>query len=550
MQEIATEIDVMHTESDLVREPTTGNTRSVSQVSGAAVLPLIVFVLKSRDPASWEHELVNRIQASGICETLVWQPEPSNGSGTRPTRPGRADPAARLREVTAIVDLTGRLGAHCQGHAVEGVWRICDRRGVVLGEEHHGLETIAAGVGIHLHLVASKSSGTTLIDKAGAFACPGECVSVQRLCSYAATLLLSAVREIAALGTLEPRPAWKPDGKRASLLQRMMWKLRELGHRLLRLLKGCLLVDYWMVGIVDMRLTEAMRSQHLPIRWIGKRKGSRYWADPFGVPGSKDEIYCEEFDLKRNVGRIVRLKLDGSVEPDPPEHVDLGLAGHLSYPYLFPHEGALYCVAESAQSRRCVLNRLDEGGRWAQVAVLLDDAEVADPTIFRHQGYFWLAYTDVSLGAFDNLCLRYASDLLGPWHAHPQNPVKFDHQSSRSAGAVVKDGDQLLRVAQVCKSGYGQAIAVNRILHCTPHLYREEVIRIVSPERDRLNPRGIHTMSAWGDRTLVDGKHSVINYWVLRRRIMSRIALAAQRLLCLGIYPHCNEPLLHFVLDV
>ncbi|MBP0623936.1 glucosamine inositolphosphorylceramide transferase family protein [Cupriavidus consociatus] len=550
MQEIATELDVMHTESDLVCEPTTGSIRSASQVSGAAVLPVIVFVLESRHPASWEHELVNRIHASGICETLVRELEPSNGSVKGTTQADRADAAARLRKVSAIVDLTGRLGADSQSDAVEGVWRLCDRRGVVLGDGHHGLETIAAGVGIHLNLVASTASGATLIDKAGAFACPGERVSPQRLCSYAAKLLLSAVREIAVLGALEPRPAWKPDGKRASLLQRMMWKLRELGHRLLRLLRGCLLVDYWMVGVVDMRLTEAMRSQHLPVRWIGKRKGARYWADPFGVPGSKDEIYCEEFDLKRNIGRIVRLKLGDSVEPDAPKHVDLGLAGHLSYPYLFPHDGALYCVAESAQSRRCVLNRRDESGRWAQVAVLLDDTEVADPTIFWHQGYFWLAYTDVSLGAFDNLCLCYASDLLGPWHAHPQNPVKIDHQSSRSAGAVVTEGDQLLRVAQVCKSGYGQAIAVNRILHCTPHLYREEVVRIVSPERDQLNPRGIHTMSAWGDRTLVDGKHSVISYWVLRRRITSRISRAAQRLLCLGIYQHCNEPLLHLVLEL
>lgn len=305
-----------------------------------------------------------------------------------------------------------------------------------------------------------------------------------------------------------------------------------------------------MVGIVDMRLTEAMCAQQLPIRWLGKRKGNRYLADPFGVPGSEDEIYCEEFDLKGNVGRIVKMKLNRSAKLDPPEHVDLGLTGHLSYPYLFPHEGALYCVAESAQHRRCVLNRLDEFGQWAQVAVLLDDTEVADPTIFRHQGYFWLAYTDVSLGAFDNLCLCYASDLLGPWHPHPQNPVKIDHQSSRPAGAVVKDGDQLLRVAQVCRSGYGQAIAVSRILHCSPQLYREEVIRTVSPERDPLNPHGLHTMSAWGDRTLVDGKHSVINYWVLRRRVGARISSMMETLLCFGIYQHCNDSWLQYVLEV
>jgi hypothetical protein len=299
-----------------------------------------------------------------------------------------------------------------------------------------------------------------------------------------------------------------------------------VGNRILKLLKGFLLVDQWAVGVVDMRFTEALRARQLPIRWIGKCKSSRYWADPFGVPGCQDEIYCEEFDYRQNIGRIVKLKLNGYVVPERPEEVDLGLPGHLSFPYLFRHAGALFCVAESGQSRRCVLNRLDESGCWQQVAELLNNIEVADPTIFRHGDYFWLAYTDVSMGAFDNLCLCYATDLLGPWHAHPQNPVKFDHCSYRAAGSMIRDGDRLLRVAQVCRSGYGQAVAVNRILHCTPEFFREEVIHVVGPGHDRTNPHGLHTMTEWGDRILVDGKRKVINHWVVWRRIASRVARA------------------------
>ncbi len=494
------------------------------KLPSAAALPVLVFVLDSRDPASWEQQLVSRLRASGLCETLVSDVTMPELSCAAPT--GRAGEPPKARQVTAIVDLTGRLDAAWQGHAVEGVWRLCDGRGVVLGDGQHGLETIAAAVGVRLHLVASTESATTLVDSAGAYVDPGEQVSPQRLCMYAGTLLLCAVREISVLGALEPRPIWKAEGQRANAVQRLVWKARGQGNRLLRLMRGFLLVEQWMVGVVDMQFTEAVRLQHLPIRWIGKRVSSHCWADPFGVPGCKDEIYCEEFDFKRNTGRIVKLKLNGYVVPDRPQDVDFGLPGHLSYPYLFRHAGALYCVAESGQSRRCVLSRQDECGCWTQVVVLLDDAEVADPTIFRHGGYFWLAYTDGSLGAFDNLCLCYASDLLGPWHVHPQNPVKFDHCSSRSAGSVIKDGDQLLRVAQVCKSRYGQAVSVNRILHCTPEFYREEVIRIVSPGRDKLNPHGLHTMSEWGDRILVDGKRHVVNFWVVARRIASRIARA------------------------
>lgn len=231
----------MHTNPDLIHEPMKGGSRGGDEVPGVSALPVLVFVLTSCHGTSWEHEFVDRLRVSGICKAMVRELEPGDHNSAIAVRPSRDD--AAQRDITAIVDLTGRLGAECQADALVGVWRVCDRRGVVLGDKHHGLETIAAGVGIQLHLVASTSSGTILIDKAGAFACPGECVSMQRLCDYAATLLLSAVREIAVLGALAPRPMWIPEGKRSTSVQRIKWKARELWNRALRFLKDGLLVD-------------------------------------------------------------------------------------------------------------------------------------------------------------------------------------------------------------------------------------------------------------------------------------------------------------------
>jgi hypothetical protein len=502
----------------LIQELKMNNNRREPPTSSVAVLSVVGFVLASRAVA-WQQQIVERVRTSGLCETLVLDLD-ATAAGSEQNAPAQ-NPA-----VTAIVDLTGRLDVSRQRHASEGVWRICDERGVLLGDARHGLETIASGVGARIYLVASTDAKTTLIDSAAAYVEPYESVPMQRLCSMAETLLLAALREVCMFGKLEPRPAWESRGTGPVSLKSSVRQALGRMSQVFRWLAHILLVEQWMLGIVDMPMTEVLRSRRLPIRWIDKRAPSYYWADPFGVPGCKDELYCEEYDLRRGVGRIVKLKLEGLAVRGRPEPVDLGLPGHLSYPYLLRHADALYCIAESAQSRRCVLNRQDTQGRWTQVAVLLSDTAVADPTIFEHDGYFWLAYTDVSLGAFDNLCLSYASDLLGPWHAHPQNPVKIDHWSARPAGSVVKDGDQIMRVAQVCKSGYGQAIAINRILHCTPDFYREEVVGTVSPKKDPLNPHGLHTMSDWGDRTLVDGKRYRINMSVLARKIASRVARA------------------------
>jgi len=486
----------------------------------------LVIVVTSDEPAGWERSVLQRLQASGTCRLIVRALAVMKAPDDVHAATDGADALPLCAPVTTIVDLSGELDSGWSRYAGEGVWRLCDGRGLPPGAPHHGLETHAGGAGIRLHLVAWKASGAFLVDTASGYAEPRETIPVERLAVMGASLLVSALREIRALGGLARREAWAGREGRIPAWQRLLWRVRAAGSHAAIQLRGFLLVEQWMVGIVDMAFIEGLRARQLPVRWIGERMPWHCWADPFGVPGSPDEIYCEELDLQQNLGRIIRLKLDAQGVPACAGQVDLGLPGHLSFPYLFRHDGALYCVAESSQSRRCVLNRQDDAGGWQQVAVLLEDIAAVDPTIFEHGGYFWLIYTDVSMGQFDNVCLCYARDLLGPWQPHPQNPVKFDHGSARAAGSVVRDGDRLLRVAQVCRSSYGQAIAVNHIVHCTPEFYREETVGIVSPQGDRINPDGLHTMSDWGGRIVVDGKRHLFNGRVLWHRIVSRLARA------------------------
>ncbi|GLC93027.1 hypothetical protein Tamer19_24350 [Cupriavidus sp. TA19] len=488
--------------------------------------PVVVIVVTAHAPASWEASVIQRLRDSGASRIVVRALDAMRMPGM-PGKPGDGKHAQQMGgPVTAVVDLTGELDPGWHGHAVEGVWCLCDRRGLPLGHPHHGLETHANGAGIVLELVAWKDSGVFLVDTARGYAEPCETVPRERLAIMGASLLDGALREIRALGSLAGRAAWQGRRVDPTAWQRLIWRTRALAAHAAIQFKGFVLVEHWMVGLVDMTFAEAVRAQRLPVRWLGTRMFSHCWADPFGVPGRRDEIYCEEVDLRQGLGRIIRLKLDAHDVPSGAGQVDLGLPGHLSFPYLFRHDGALYCVAESSQSRRCVLNRQDEAGGWQQVAVLLEDVEAVDPTIFEHDGRFWLLYTDVAMGQFDNVCLWYADSLLGPWQPHAQNPVRFDNGSARAAGSVVRDGGQLLRVAQVCESGYGQAIAVNRIVHCTPEFYREETVGCVSPKGDRLNPDGLHTMSDWGDRVVVDGKRYLFHAGSLWHRIVTRASRA------------------------
>jgi hypothetical protein len=49
----------------------------------------------------------------------------------------------------------------------------------------------------------------------------------------------------------------------------------------------------------------------------------------------------------------------------------------------------------------------------------------------------------------------------------------------------------------------------------------------LGPSPGDLNPRGLHTLSAWGSRTLVDGKKYVVLPRVLRRKVARRLAQMA-----------------------
>src|SRR5262249_24806136 len=116
----------------------------------------------------------------------------------------------------------------------------------------------------------------------------------------------------------------------------------------------------------------------------------------------------------------------------------------------------------------------------------------------------------------------YAERLEGPWFPHSNNPVKIDIRSARPAGSTFWYDSQLYRPAQDCGLTYGGGICINRVLRCSPTEFREEVVRLLSPARSGANPHGLHTISGWGGRCLVDGKRHVIDPRVTYRRVVAR----------------------------
>jgi len=92
---------------------------------------------------------------------------------------------------------------------------------------------------------------------------------------------------------------------------------------------------------------------------------------------------------------------------------------------------------------------------------------------------------------------------LGPWTAHPANPVRSDARRARPAGALFAHDGALFRPAQICVPRYGAGLSINRVLRLTPHSYAERQVERVLPDAAQ-GLLGLHTMNRAGDLTVAD----------------------------------------------
>ena len=139
--------------------------------------------------------------------------------------------------------------------------------------------------------------------------------------------------------------------------------------------------------------------------------------------------------------------------------------------------------------------------RWEPAVDLLSDEPRQDPTLFAHDGRWWLftAGRDDSR-RWGRLDLHVADHPLGPFAPHPLSPVVYnDSTIARPAGRVVRHGDKLIRFAQDCSTDYGLQVWAATIDCLTPHEYAETALRdqpVVTPTGRGWTRRRMHHVDA------------------------------------------------------
>ncbi|MCK5113431.1 MAG: hypothetical protein KAR11_01560 [Phycisphaerae bacterium] len=236
----------------------------------------------------------------------------------------------------------------------------------------------------------------------------------------------------------------------------------------------------------------------------------RFWADPFVIyDGGLHHVFIEEFDYAAAKGHIAHMTITPDGKFTTPTVV-LDRDYHLSYPFMFAHDGSYYMIPESYTNRTIELYRCKEfPHRWEFCGYLMKNIVALDTTLFEHNGKWWM-FTGVQDNPASSLNtelhLFYAdSPLSDNWTPHPQNPIVSDVRRARPAGEIFSHDGQILRPGQNCSREYGWGVTINRIETLNETEYSETPVETITPSWDR-KLKCLHTLNHTDGLTVIDGR--------------------------------------------
>ena len=239
------------------------------------------------------------------------------------------------------------------------------------------------------------------------------------------------------------------------------------------------------------------------VTWLASPRG-KFWADPFLIErDGATWVFFENYDYAEKRAVVDCGRIEGGRLEDV--RTVLKRPEHLSFPYVFEHDGAVWMVPESEQAGAVNLYRAARfPDQWVLERTLLDIRAV-DSVPFMHRDRWYMFASPVVVdGQVPFTLLFTAPQLLGPWTLHPAGCISGDVRFARSAGAVIHDGERLIRVSQECAEGYGHSVYFSEI-DLGEETYQAKPYAQLLPEALG-DIGGVHTYNRLGDWEVIDGR--------------------------------------------
>jgi hypothetical protein len=239
--------------------------------------------------------------------------------------------------------------------------------------------------------------------------------------------------------------------------------------------------EYWQVSFVRSGWRNA-------VLWRGTgipNPPGGYLADPFLVSrNGKDYCFVEEYDRAESRGRISVYEI--GLRSAERLGVVIDESFHLSFPFVFEYDNALYMSPESSANRDIRIYRcVDFPMRWELERIVMSEVSAVDTMFFERGGRWWM-FTNIDPANIGEHCSELfifssSSPLAISWRAHSLNPVLVDASCARNGG-LLHEGARVFRVSQ--RQGfdrYGKGSQINEIVELSDDVYKENCIAKIDP---------------------------------------------------------------------
>ncbi|KAJ8433306.1 hypothetical protein Cgig2_012874 [Carnegiea gigantea] len=212
---------------------------------------------------------------------------------------------------------------------------------------------------------------------------------------------------------------------------------------------------------------------------------SNFVADPF-IHIQDDTMYLF-YETKNPVTMQGDIGVSSSTDRGAtwkPLGIALDEDWHLSYPYVFNHNGQIYMLPEGSEIGELRLYRaVDFPLHWKLEKILIKKPLI-DASMIKHGTKYWIFASDHGgFGAVKNgqLEIWHSDSPLGPWKPHRKNPIHNFDQSfgARNGGRPFVYNGHLYRVGQDCGETYGKWIRIFRVETLTEEEYKEVEVPLV-----------------------------------------------------------------------
>lgn len=263
----------------------------------------------------------------------------------------------------------------------------------------------------------------------------------------------------------------------------------------------------WSLAFFDKcHMSDIFSGNYSNVRWLKYNFNDRWFADPFILKATDDEILVlvEELSYNINRGRIAKLVINRNTMELKDMKIILDLPTHLSFPMIIKRDCDTIIIPENSASGRSIAYRLSSDSDSLENVSVVIDEPLTDAVYIRIEGKDYILAT--ALPNANGKELRIYEFDINTLKAKYSYSVHFDSSIARNAGCPLSFTDNLYRPAQDCNGEYGKGVILQQIT------INQNTGKLEFTNTHSLYPFswryqiGLHTLNSCDDLCVIDAR--------------------------------------------